>query len=52
MLKSNMPSAEMNQIDAAEMEEQIATALMYIGEINWFRVGISFLFYFLFGYIL
>ena len=50
--QNSMPSAEMNQMDAAEMEEQIANALMYIGEINWFRVGISFLFYFLFGYIL
>ncbi|MCB0501056.1 MAG: ABC transporter permease [Bacteroidetes bacterium] len=50
--QSTMPSAEMTQMDAADMEEKIANALMYLGELNWFRVGLSFLFYFLFGYIL
>lgn len=39
-------------MDQADMEMKIASVIAYLGEINWFRVGFSFLFYFFFGYIL
>lgn len=50
--QNNMPSSEMSQINPDDMEDMIAGIMADIGTINWWRVGLSFIFYFLFGYIL